>query len=460
VTAVPNRLEELRALVPEVQAALAGLSGEVGRLQAELAQAQARLAEAERLADRDPLTGLLNRRGFGRELRRAAAFSARHGVPAAVVYLDMNGFKAVNDTLGHDAGDAALAHVARLLEGNIRETDAAGRLGGDEFAVVLLHAPEAAARAKASSCSGWWRRRRSLFDGRAHRLAVAVGCGRCSRGPTRSARSAKRTGPMYADKTARGRLRRWAERGLLGRVFERGLGRRGLEGADADDLVPGKTRITSCTKGSASRPARVSARARLSRWRTVSAPPADSGTSIQGWPVHSFSRAARRWLRLVGAPGAGSKWITPGRTLTGMTKRSTSSFRPTSRFSAISFSTSSKLAKLRAVSAAATTGAGAGGAGSDSAGEPTVAAPGARGAGAGEAGIGDPSCRRRSASSGRGGRRRSRGGSGPFQAAGGGAGARRTSSWALSSICHSRDSTPAEPRRRARPTAPPGPWAG
>ena len=207
MTAAPNRLEELRALVPEVQAALAGLSGEVGRLQAELAQTQARLAEAERLADRDPLTGLLNRRGFGRELRRAAAFSARHGVPAAVVYLDMNGFKAVNDTLGHDAGDAALAHVARLLEGNIRETDAAGRLGGDEFAVVLLHAPEAAARAKAEQLQRLVAETPFVFDGRPSRLAVAVGVRPMQPGadPQRALSEADRA--MYADKSARGRLR-------------------------------------------------------------------------------------------------------------------------------------------------------------------------------------------------------------------------------------------------------------
>jgi diguanylate cyclase (GGDEF)-like protein len=146
-------LERVRALVPDVQAALDALSGELANAQIELARARARVSELEALADRDPLTGLLNRRGFGRELRRAAALASRHATPAAVLYLDLDGFKAVNDTLGHDAGDAALVHVARLLEANLRATDAVGRLGGDEFGVLLLHADEKAARAKADTLS-------------------------------------------------------------------------------------------------------------------------------------------------------------------------------------------------------------------------------------------------------------------------------------------------------------------
>lgn len=198
----PPRLNDLRALLPEVQAVLSDLSGEVGQLRLQLAEARTRLAEAERLADRDPLTGLLNRRGFGRELRRAAAFAARHGVPAAVVYLDMNGFKAVNDTLGHDAGDAALTHVARLLEENIRDTDAAGRLGGDEFAVVLLHAPEAAARAKANQLQQLVAETPFTYEGRPARLAVAVGVRPMLPGvdPQRALSDADRA--MYQDKTA------------------------------------------------------------------------------------------------------------------------------------------------------------------------------------------------------------------------------------------------------------------
>jgi diguanylate cyclase (GGDEF)-like protein len=201
----PRRLDDLRTLVPEVQAALSGLSGEVGRLQAELAEARARLAEAERMADRDPLTGLLNRRGFGRELRRAAAALARYGEPATILYLDMNGFKAVNDTLGHAGGDAALLHVARLLEANIRPTDAGARLGGDEFAVLLIRAPEAAARAKAAQLQQLVAETPFVHAGRPARLAVAVGVRPMQPGVEPEAALTEADRAMYADKAASAR---------------------------------------------------------------------------------------------------------------------------------------------------------------------------------------------------------------------------------------------------------------
>jgi diguanylate cyclase (GGDEF)-like protein len=147
----PETLDEVRALVPAVQGALRDLSDELAQARRDLAAARARLEEAERLADRDPLTGLLNRRGFARELRRAAALASRHAQPSAVIYLDLDGFKRVNDVWGHDAGDAALVHVARLLEANLRETDAVARLGGDEFAALLALADAEAAQGKAAA---------------------------------------------------------------------------------------------------------------------------------------------------------------------------------------------------------------------------------------------------------------------------------------------------------------------
>jgi diguanylate cyclase (GGDEF)-like protein/PAS domain S-box-containing protein len=94
-------------------------------------------AELERLAVEDPLTGLLNRRGLLDELARTVARLRRYGGRGALLLLDLDRFKAVNDRLGHAAGDAVLVEVARLLRTRLRGSDAAGRLGGDEFAVVL-----------------------------------------------------------------------------------------------------------------------------------------------------------------------------------------------------------------------------------------------------------------------------------------------------------------------------------
>ncbi len=90
-------------------------------------------------ATRDMLTGLSNRRAFGQRLRQWAAWSARYGRPLTVMLLDIDGFKSVNDTHGHAAGDLVLSAVARAIESTTRASDVAARYGGDEFAVL---APE------------------------------------------------------------------------------------------------------------------------------------------------------------------------------------------------------------------------------------------------------------------------------------------------------------------------------
>ncbi len=91
------------------------------------------------LVEHDPLTGPLNRRGFIRELTHEMAYSRRYGGAGTVLFLDLDDFKSVNDTLGHGVGDEVICEVARLLRERMRETDAVARLGGDEFAVLLPH---------------------------------------------------------------------------------------------------------------------------------------------------------------------------------------------------------------------------------------------------------------------------------------------------------------------------------
>jgi len=125
------------------------LHAEIERLRAEVAALTARAETAEALADHDVLTPALNRRGFMSVLSRSMAYCRRHEVEAALLYLDMDGFKGVNDGLGHAAGDAALMAVADLLLANVRESDAVGRLGGDEFALLLMNAGADEGRAKA-----------------------------------------------------------------------------------------------------------------------------------------------------------------------------------------------------------------------------------------------------------------------------------------------------------------------
>jgi diguanylate cyclase (GGDEF)-like protein len=96
-----------------------------------------RMQDLEQQASHDPLTGLKNRRRFGEDLRTELARSHRERTVGAVLMLDLDNFKQVNDTLGHPVGDRVIADIADVLSGRMRATDVVARLGGDEFAIVL-----------------------------------------------------------------------------------------------------------------------------------------------------------------------------------------------------------------------------------------------------------------------------------------------------------------------------------
>ena len=104
--------------------------------------------DARRLAITDPLTGCHNRRFFDEVERRETERHRRYGAPLSVVFIDVNHFKRLNDTLGHDRGDAVLWMIGTLLRGHVRQSDYAIRWGGDEF-LLLLVCGEAEANAKA-----------------------------------------------------------------------------------------------------------------------------------------------------------------------------------------------------------------------------------------------------------------------------------------------------------------------
>lgn len=133
---------------------------------------QRRLQEAAR---RDHLTGLLNRRGFEEELERQLAYAARYERGGALLVLDLDNFKSVNDTLGHRAGDELLADIARVMSERLRKTDVLGRLGGDEFAVVLPEASGEQARQVVASLIEIVGVHAELLLGRRVRIAVSIG---------------------------------------------------------------------------------------------------------------------------------------------------------------------------------------------------------------------------------------------------------------------------------------------
>ncbi len=110
------------------------------------------------LVDHDPHTGLYNRRRFEAELERQVLHSARSGTSAALILLDLDNFKHVNDTLGHAAGDELVSRVACALRGNLRKSDVLARLGGDEFAAILPEVDARGARRIAEELLGVVRR--------------------------------------------------------------------------------------------------------------------------------------------------------------------------------------------------------------------------------------------------------------------------------------------------------------
>jgi diguanylate cyclase (GGDEF)-like protein len=142
---------DLRAVPPSTAALTRRLTEQVARLAAELAAAKAEIVALAAKAERDHLTDVLNRRGFARELERSLAYARRYGTPAALVYVDLDGFKPINDRYGHATGDVVLRQVAAVLAASVRGSDLVARLGGDEFAVLLWNISPTHARTKADA---------------------------------------------------------------------------------------------------------------------------------------------------------------------------------------------------------------------------------------------------------------------------------------------------------------------
>src|ERR1700752_2635544 len=121
------------------------LLAEIDRLRAQIAELEQRVEQLDLLAHQDPLVCLPNRRGFMRELDRLVDRAKRYGEKAAMLYVDLDGRKMINDTFGHKAGDEAVVEGAQLLGGGGRRSDVVARIGGDEFGILLSHADEISA---------------------------------------------------------------------------------------------------------------------------------------------------------------------------------------------------------------------------------------------------------------------------------------------------------------------------
>ena len=147
----------------------------VRRLKAELAGALKRIEELEAFANTDFLLDIPNRRGFERELDRAIAYIKRYRASGALIVLDVDRLKPINDAFGHAAGDSVLKAIADLLVRQIRASDMVGRLGGEEFGLLLWNLSETDARAKAAALEATIDRLAFEFRGQEAKTGASAG---------------------------------------------------------------------------------------------------------------------------------------------------------------------------------------------------------------------------------------------------------------------------------------------
>lgn len=133
----------------EQAAIVAKLMAVTAEAERKLAAQARRIAELEAMSYTDELTGLYNRRGMTEAINRALSAAQRHKETGGIAYLDLDGFKAINDKYGHEAGDKMLRAASDAIRSQIRNTDTAARLGGDEFAILFAKGEPSALRAKA-----------------------------------------------------------------------------------------------------------------------------------------------------------------------------------------------------------------------------------------------------------------------------------------------------------------------
>lgn len=162
--------------------ALSGAGGTAGgdkatirRLRRELAAALKRIEELQASADTDFLLGIPNRRGFEHELGRAIAYIQRYRASGALIVLDVDRLKPINDAFGHGAGDEVLKAIVDVLTRQVRASDVVGRLGGDEFGLLLWNLSETDARAKAARLEADVDRLAFAFDGKHVKAGASAG---------------------------------------------------------------------------------------------------------------------------------------------------------------------------------------------------------------------------------------------------------------------------------------------
>jgi diguanylate cyclase (GGDEF)-like protein len=162
------------------------------------------VAELERVSERDTLTPLFNRRYFLTAIHHRIARFERHAERAAVVFVDVNQLKYINDSFGHAAGDFALMEIAKRLAESIRATDVAARIGGDEFGLILDQSSEEGARAQIARLGDVLTAAPAAYDGHEIALSACFGIAMLQSGMTESDILAAADRDMYRNKQGQG----------------------------------------------------------------------------------------------------------------------------------------------------------------------------------------------------------------------------------------------------------------
>ncbi len=178
------------------------LKAEVASLRREIRLLRIANQELERVAICDTLTPLFNRRHFLTALYERISRARRYGASSAVLFIDINRLKQINDEFGHSAGDFALVHAAQLVQAHIRATDVAARLGGDEFAVILEEVDEAQTQAKAEQIDAVLRSAKCLYGADELPMSASIGWTMVLPHDTTDALIERADAHMYARKRA------------------------------------------------------------------------------------------------------------------------------------------------------------------------------------------------------------------------------------------------------------------
>jgi diguanylate cyclase (GGDEF)-like protein len=178
------------------------LLDEVNQLRGKVARLQERVEQLDQLAHQDALVNLPNRRGFMRALDRLIDRASRYRENSAMLFVDLDGLKTINDTCGHQTGDQALIQVAELLVGGVRKSDVVARIGGDEFGILLAHSNDSIAHDAATRLVELIAGCDFVHAGETLPLSVAIGVGMISGDDTAEAVMARADKEMYRRKAA------------------------------------------------------------------------------------------------------------------------------------------------------------------------------------------------------------------------------------------------------------------